>query len=159
MRRTVPILRSTVFRLKWASTPENEEATIWLASVATATAGGMPIKNNNGVIKKPPPTPNMPDKMPTIPPKPNNRKAFTEISAMGRYICMDPPRPRTAPKSRCHAYTLQTGLISWVKLDLSLDQRSLTYGSPPARGGMAFPTKPAKMTTVIMYGKAPKNWP
>ena len=26
--------------------------------VATATAGGMPMKNNSGVIRKPPPTPN-----------------------------------------------------------------------------------------------------
>jgi hypothetical protein len=44
----------------------------------------MPIKNSKGVIKNPPPTPNIPDKIPTIPPKPKRRKAFTEISAIGR---------------------------------------------------------------------------
>jgi len=81
---TVPIFRSTVLRLRCANTPEKEEATIWLASVATATAGGMPMKNKSGVIKKPPPTPNMPDKMPTSPPNPKRRNALTETSAMGR---------------------------------------------------------------------------
>lgn len=29
-------------------------------------------------------------------------------------------------------------------------QRSFTYGSPPARGGIALPTNPAKITTVRM---------
>ena len=82
--KTVPMRKSTVLRFKWASAPEKDEATIWLASVATATAGGMPMKNNNGVIKKPPPTPNMPDRIPTIPPRPSRRKAFTETSAIGR---------------------------------------------------------------------------
>ena len=52
--------------------------------VATATAGGMPIKNRSGVIKKPPPTPNIPERIPTSPPKPSKRKAFTETSAIGR---------------------------------------------------------------------------
>ena len=78
------IFRSTVFRLRWASTPEKDEATIWLASVATATAGGMPMKNRSGVIRKPPPTPNMPESTPTSPPSPTSRKAFTLTSAMGR---------------------------------------------------------------------------
>ena len=41
-------------------------------------------KNKSGVIKNPPPTPNIPDNTPTIPPNPNKRKAFTETSAMGR---------------------------------------------------------------------------
>ena len=75
---------STVFRFRWARTPEMEEATIWLAEVATATAGGMPTKNSRGVIRKPPPTPNIPDRIPTTPPMPRSRKAFTETSAMGR---------------------------------------------------------------------------
>ena len=57
---------------------------IWFASVATATAGGIPIKNSRGVIKNPPPTPNIPERIPTSPPSPNNKKAFIETSAMGR---------------------------------------------------------------------------
>ena len=42
--------------------PEVDEAKILLASLATAKAGGIPIKIKNGVIKNPPPTPNNPDK-------------------------------------------------------------------------------------------------
>ena len=61
-----------------------DEATIWLAPVATATAGGMPMKKSSGVIKNPPPTPNIPERMPTIPPIPSKRKALTDTSAMGR---------------------------------------------------------------------------
>ena len=37
-----------------------------LASFATAYAGGTPIKIKNGVIKNPPPTPNKPERTPTI---------------------------------------------------------------------------------------------
>lgn len=79
-----PILTSTLPRLKCASTPEMEDATIWLASVPTATAGGMPMKISSGVIKNPPPTPNRPDKKPTPPPMPKIKKMLTETSAMGR---------------------------------------------------------------------------
>ena len=43
---------------------EVDEAKILFASFATAKAGGIPIKIKNGVIKKPPPTPNNPDKKP-----------------------------------------------------------------------------------------------
>jgi hypothetical protein len=49
----------------------------------------MPEKISRGVIKKPPPTPNMPDSKPTAPPNPRRRNTFTESSAIGRYICMD----------------------------------------------------------------------
>ena len=80
----MPIRRSTVLRLRCASAPEKDEATIWLASVATATAGGMPMKNKRGVIRKPPPTPNIPESTPTRPPSPRRRKALTDTSAMGR---------------------------------------------------------------------------
>lgn len=37
-------------------------------AVATATAGGMPMNIRNGVSRKPPPTPNIPDRKPTPPP-------------------------------------------------------------------------------------------
>ena len=37
---------------------------MWLATEATATAGAMPTKINSGVIRKPPPMPNMPDTKP-----------------------------------------------------------------------------------------------
>jgi hypothetical protein len=40
--------------------PENDEAAMWLATEATATAGAMPMKIKSGVIRKPPPMPNMP---------------------------------------------------------------------------------------------------
>ena len=33
---------------------------MWLDTVATATAGEMPMKMSSGVIRKPPPMPNMP---------------------------------------------------------------------------------------------------
>ena len=35
------------------------------ASLGTAYAGGIPKKIKKGVIKKPPPTPNKPDRIPT----------------------------------------------------------------------------------------------
>jgi hypothetical protein len=44
---------------------------------------------SNGVIKNPPPTPNNPDRNPIPPPIPRMRKMFTDISAMGKYICID----------------------------------------------------------------------
>ena len=79
-----PIFKSIFFLLKCAIAPEKEAPRIWLASLATAIAGGIPIKNKRGVIKKPPPTPNIPESIPTIPPNPINKKMLTEISAMGR---------------------------------------------------------------------------
>ena len=54
------------------STPDTDEATIWFAPVATATAGGMPMKNRSGVIRNPPPTPNMPDRNADDPAHPEN---------------------------------------------------------------------------------------
>ena len=38
---TVPSLTSSVPRRKWVIAPDIEEATTWLAPVATATTGGM----------------------------------------------------------------------------------------------------------------------
>ena len=61
-----------------------EEAAICADSVATATAGGMPMKISSGVIRKPPPTPNMPEMKPTAAPRPRIRKMLTGSSAMGR---------------------------------------------------------------------------
>ena len=80
----MPILTSTAFLLRCPIVPDNEDPTIWFASDATAIAGGMPKKISNGVIKKPPPTPNVPDKVPTI--IPNTRKpiGLIDISAMGK---------------------------------------------------------------------------
>ena len=51
-----------------ASAPDMDDAVIWLRVVATATVEGMPVKTSSGVIRKPPPTPNMPERKPT--PKP-----------------------------------------------------------------------------------------
>jgi hypothetical protein len=81
---TRPIFTSTLPRRQCASTPDTDEATIWFASVPTATAGGTPMKISSGVIRKPPPTPNRPERNPTAPPMPRMRNTFTDISAMGR---------------------------------------------------------------------------
>ncbi len=57
---------------------------MWLATEATATAGAMPMKINSGVIRNPPPMPNMPDTKPTAAPIARMRKILTGISAIGR---------------------------------------------------------------------------
>ena len=57
---------------------------MWLATEATATAGAMPTKISSGVIRKPPPTPNMPDMNPTPAPRPRINSQLIDISAMGR---------------------------------------------------------------------------
>ena len=57
---------------------------MWLATVATATAGDTPTKISSGVIRKPPPMPNIPEMKPTASPIPSSRKTFTGRSAMGR---------------------------------------------------------------------------
>ena len=81
---TPPILKSTWRRRQWAMKPDTEAATTWLTSEPTATGGGTPMKMSNGVIRKPPPTPNRPDRKPTAPPMPSSRKMSTDISAIGR---------------------------------------------------------------------------
>ena len=55
-----------------------------LASFATAYEGGMPKKIKKGVIRKPPPTPNNPDKTPTTVLKEKIVITFTDTSAIGR---------------------------------------------------------------------------
>ena len=57
---------------------------MWLATLATATAGAMPMKISSGVIRKPPPIPNMPEMKPTASPMARTRKMFTGRSAIGR---------------------------------------------------------------------------
>jgi hypothetical protein len=44
----------------------------------------MPVKIRSGVSRKPPPTPNMPERNPTAAPIPKKRNMFTVSSAMGR---------------------------------------------------------------------------
>ena len=65
-------------------TPEVEEATTWLAWLATATVGGMPMKTSTGAIRNPPPMPNSPDTNPTVAPNRIRSGQFTETSAIGR---------------------------------------------------------------------------
>ncbi|MDF2999802.1 MAG: hypothetical protein K0R27_5439 [Xanthobacteraceae bacterium] len=64
--------------------PEKEEAAIWVDTLATATAGGTPRKMSSGVIRNPPPTPNMPEMKPTAIPRARRVKMFTGSSAIGR---------------------------------------------------------------------------
>ncbi len=73
-----------LLRRHCASAPDTEVATIWLAPVATAIEAGMPDNIKKGVSRKPPPTPNMPDRKPTAAPSPSITTRFTEISVMGR---------------------------------------------------------------------------
>ena len=64
------MVKSTAFFRHWASAPDTDEAVTWLRVVATATVEGMPEKTSSGVIRNPPPTPNMPDRKPTPSPSP-----------------------------------------------------------------------------------------
>ena len=57
---------------------------MWLATEATATAGVMPMKIRSGVIRKPPPIPNMPETKPTAAPMTSTRNTLTGRSAIGR---------------------------------------------------------------------------
>ncbi len=57
---------------------------MWLATLATATPGVTPMKIRSGVIRKPPPMPNMPEMNPTASPIPRMRKTLTGRSAIGR---------------------------------------------------------------------------
>ena len=57
---------------------------MWLETLATATAGETPMKISSGVIRKPPPMPNMPEMKPTASPIPSTRKMLTGRSAIGR---------------------------------------------------------------------------
>ena len=64
--------------------PENDEAATWVVTLATATAGCTPMKINSGVIRNPPPMPNMPEMKPTARPMASSRKMLTGMSAIGR---------------------------------------------------------------------------
>ena len=57
---------------------------MWLDTVATATAGDTPMKIRSGVIRKPPPMPNMPEMKPTAVPIARTRNTLTGRSAIGR---------------------------------------------------------------------------
>lgn len=56
---------------------------MWLDTEATATAGEIPTKINSGVIRNPPPMPNMPDTNPTAAPIARMRNTLIGMSAMG----------------------------------------------------------------------------
>ena len=66
------------------SAPDMDEAVTWLRVVATATVEGMPQNTSSGVIRKPPPTPNIPDRNPTASPSAIITIHGTDISATGR---------------------------------------------------------------------------
>ena len=57
---------------------------MWFASLPTATAGGTPLRINMGVVRNPPPTPNIPDNTPATNPILNKKNIFCEISAIGK---------------------------------------------------------------------------
>jgi hypothetical protein len=64
--------------------PETDDARMWLASLAAATAGGMPRKIRSGVARKPPPTPTRPARNPMPAPSVTINSRLTVVSAMGR---------------------------------------------------------------------------
>src|SRR5262252_8120794 len=57
--------RSSARRRQYVIAPENDDAAMWLDTVATETPGDTPRKISSGVIRKPPPMPNMPEMKPT----------------------------------------------------------------------------------------------
>jgi hypothetical protein len=57
---------------------------MWQVTVAAATAGGMPMKISSGVVRKPPPTPNMPEMNPIASPMARMVMMLTGSSAIGR---------------------------------------------------------------------------
>ena len=57
---------------------------MWPVTLATATAGETPRKIRSGVIRKPPPIPNMPEMNPTASPMARMTKMLTGRSAIGR---------------------------------------------------------------------------
>ena len=62
--------------------PWSEVATICGVTVATATAGGMPLKMSSGVSRNPPPTPNIPASNAAIGAKPACAKATRRVPDM-----------------------------------------------------------------------------
>ena len=60
---------------------------MWLVTEATETAGEMPTKISRGVMRKPPPTPNMPETKPTAAPIARMSSTLIGRSAIGRYSC------------------------------------------------------------------------
>ena len=81
-------MKSTDLLFRCAKTPEKEDAAIWLASVATATAAGIPRNIKSGVIRNPPPIPKTPDRKPTAAPSARRTNKSTGTSAIGRKICI-----------------------------------------------------------------------
>ena len=64
--------------------PDIEEAAMWPVTLATATAGEMPRKISSGVMRNPPPIPNMPEMNPTASPIARMTNTLTGRSAIGR---------------------------------------------------------------------------
>src|SRR6516164_2262320 len=52
--------------------------------IAPAPMGGTPMKIRSGVRRKPPPTPNTPERNPTAAPRPSSKKTSSDTSAIGR---------------------------------------------------------------------------
>ena len=63
---------------QWLKAPDTEEATTCAAPVPTAIEGGMPSRISSGVMMKPPPIPNMPDRMPTARPIDSSSSTFID---------------------------------------------------------------------------------
>ena len=57
---------------------------MWVVTLATATAGVTPTKMSSGVIRKPPPMPNIPEMKPTASPIAKMTNTLTGKSAIGR---------------------------------------------------------------------------
>tara|TARA_Y100000590_G_scaffold268444_1_gene301501 strand:+ start:14 stop:283 length:270 start_codon:yes stop_codon:yes gene_type:complete len=73
-----------VFLNQYVVEPETDVANMLFASFATAYVGGIPKKIKKGVIRKPPPTPNKPERIPTMVLREKIVITFTDTSAMGK---------------------------------------------------------------------------
>ena len=75
---------------------------MWPVTLATATGGEMPRKINSGVIRKPPPMPNMPEMKPTASPIARMTKMLTgdagdrEVNLHALHIRRSRPRTSSA---------------------------------------------------------------
>ena len=79
-----PSARSMAFFRQYEIAPDADDAAMCVVTEATATAGVMPMKISSGVIRNPPPMPNMPEMNPIASPMVSTTKMLTGMSAMGR---------------------------------------------------------------------------
>ena len=110
-----------------------DEAAMWLDTVATETAGVMPMKIRSGVIRKPPPIPNIPEMKPTASPMPSRRNMLAGISAMAWWYASrreseeERASPGIDPLGSCQSTPSQKATVKYFFLSI-LSSAVLLYG-------------------------------